>query len=259
MGNTKIHPSAIVSDKASIGSDVTIGAFSIVEDDVVIGNNVEIRSSVIIADGARIGNDCKFFSGAVISTEPQDLKFAGESTLAIIGDNTVVREYATVNRGTKETGRTQIGENCLIMAYAHVAHDCSLGNNVIMSNVVQLAGHVTIEDWVIMGGVAKIHQFCSIGQYAMVGADMYITKDVAPYTLIGRKPPQVEGINKVGLRRRGFSAETISAIQNFYDTILFSRYNTRDGIAKYKKQGPMVPEVERCIDFIEKSTRGIYR
>ncbi len=259
MSNINIHPSAIVSDKADIGQNVSIGAFSIVEDDVVIGNNVEIRSSVTIANGSRIGNGCKIFTGAVISTEPQDLKFAGENTLAIIGNNTVVREYATVNRGTKETGRTQIGENCLIMAYAHVAHDCRLGNNVIMSNVVQLAGHVTIEDWVVMGGVAKIHQFCSVGQYAMVGADIYVTKDVAPFTLIGRKPPQVEGINKVGLRRRGFSRDTISAIQNFYDTILFSGFNNRDGIAKYKEQGAIVPEVESCIDFIEKSTRGIYR
>jgi len=259
MSNISIHPSAIVSDKADIGHNVTIGAFSIVEDDVVIGNNVEIRSSVTIANGARIGNGCKIFTGAVISTEPQDLKFAGENTIAVIGDNTVVREYATVNRGTKETGRTQIGENCLIMAYAHVAHDCTLGNNVIMSNVVQLAGHVTIEDWVVMGGVAKIHQFCSVGKYAMVGADIYVTKDVAPFTLIGRKPPQVEGINKVGLRRRGFSRDTIAAIQNFYDTILFSGYNNRDGIAKYKEHAAIVPEVESCIDFIEKSTRGIYR
>lgn len=259
MSIAKIHPSAIVSVKADIGSNVSIGAFTIIEDDVVIGNNVEIRSSVIIADGARIGNDCKIFSGAVISTEPQDLKFGGENTLAVIGNNTVVREYATINRGTKETGRTQIGENCLIMAYAHVAHDCYIGNNVIMSNVVQLAGHVTIEDFVIMGGVAKIHQFCSVGRHAMVGADIYVTKDVPPFTLIGRKPPQVEGINKTGLRRRGCSKDTISAIQNFYDTILFSGYNIRDGIAIYQEKGPVVPEVQYCIDFIKKSTRGIYR
>ncbi|MFA5511499.1 MAG: acyl-ACP--UDP-N-acetylglucosamine O-acyltransferase, partial [Candidatus Kapaibacterium sp.] len=156
--SVKIHNTSIVSSKAKIGVNVNVGPYSIIEDDVEIGDNCEIRSNVIIANGARIGRNCKLFSGAVISTEPQDLKFDGEPTYVNIGDNTVIREFATINRGTKETGLTTIGSDCLIMTYCHVAHDCRIGDNVIISNVTQLAGHVTIEDWVVMGGVAKVHQ-----------------------------------------------------------------------------------------------------
>ncbi len=255
-----IHPTAIVSNKATIGENVKIGAFSIIDDDVVIGDNTEIRSNVVLANGSRIGKDCIICNGAVIATEPQDLKFKGEATYAYVGDRTVIREYATINRGTDSTGETKVGSDCLIMTYCHVAHDCVVGNHVVMSNLVQLAGHVTIEDWVGLGGVAKIHQFCTVGAHAFVGADVLAVKDVAPYTLIGRKPAQVEGINKVGLRRRGFENDTINKIQSFYDTILFSGFNNRDGIANYKeKNSEVVPEVQLCIDFIEKSTRGIYR
>jgi UDP-N-acetylglucosamine acyltransferase len=256
---TKIHPTAIVSDKAIIGNNVTIGPFSIIEDDVQIGDNCEIRSSVVIGNGARIGNNVKIFAGAVISTEPQDMKFDGEQTFTIIGDNSIIREFATINRGTKETGKTQIGSNCLIMAYCHIAHDCIIGDNVIMSNVVQIAGHVVVEDWVILGGVAKIHQFCKVGRHSMVGADVKIVKDVAPYTLVDRKPAQVEGVNKIGLRRRGFEADTINEIELFYDTLLFSGLNNSDGIAKFLQKGETCPEVRYCIDFIKNSVRGIHR
>jgi UDP-N-acetylglucosamine acyltransferase len=254
-----IHKTAIVSQKAKIGENVSIGAFSIIEDDVIIGDNTEIRSSVVIANGARIGKNCKIFTGAVISTEPQDLKFSGEPTLVKIGDNTCIREFATINRGTNETGETIVGSNCLIMSYCHVAHDCRVGDNVIISNVSQLAGHVTIEDWVVLGGVAKIHQFCRVGKHSMVGADCKVVKDVAPFTLVDRKPAQVEGINKVGLRRRGFSAEVIQEIESFYDTILFSGYNNRDGIAKFLENPPVCDDVKYCIEFIENSVRGIHR
>lgn len=254
-----IHSTAIVSDKAKIGKNVRIGPFSIIEDDVEIGDNCEIRSSVIIANGSRIGKNCKFFAGAVISTEPQDLKFDGEPTHVYIGDNTMVREFATINRGTRETGKTSIGSNCLIMSYCHVAHDCSVGDNVIISNVTQLAGHVTIEDWVVLGGMAKIHQFCRVGKHSMVGADCKVVKDVAPFTLVDRKPAQVEGINKVGLRRRGFANDVIQEIEQFYDTILFSGYNNRDGITKFSEREKIHEEVRYCIDYIENSVRGIHR
>ncbi len=255
-----IHSTAIVSEKATIGENVTIGPFSIINDDVVIGDNTEIRSNVVLANGSRIGKDCVICNGAVIATEPQDLKFKGESTYAYVGDRTVVREFATINRGTDSTGITKVGSDCLVMTYSHVAHDCVVGDHVIMSNLVQLAGHVTIQDWVVLGGVAKVHQFCTVGAHSMIGADVLLVKDVAPYTLIGRKPPQVEGINKVGLRRRGFENDTIVKIQSFFDTLLFSGFNNRDGIANYKSNNPeLIPEVADCISFIEKSTRGIYR
>ena len=254
-----IHETAIISKKALIGNNVSIGAFTIIEDDVVIGDNCKIRSGAVIANGARIGNNCKIYAGAVISTEPQDLKFDGEPSLVKIGDNTEIREYATINRGTKETGETTVGSDCLIMSYCHIAHDCRVGNNVIISNVTQLAGHVTIEDWVVLGGVAKIHQFCKVGKHSMVGADCKVVKDVAPFTLVDRKPAQVEGINKVGLRRRGFSPEVIQEIEQFYDTILFSDFNNRDGIAKFMESHKICDEVRYCIEFIEESVRGIHR
>lgn len=254
-----IHNTAIVSEKAIIGDNVKIGAYTIIEDDVVIGDNCEIRSSAVIANGARIGKNCRIFAGAIISTEPQDLKFTGETTFAKIGDNTVVREFATINRGTLETGETTVGSNCLIMSYCHVAHDCRVGDNVIISNVTQLAGHVTIEDWVVLGGAAKIHQFCKVGKHSMVGADCKVVKDVAPFTLVDRKPAQVEGINKVGLRRRGFSPQVIQEIEQFYDTILFSGFNNRDGISKFTERPVISDEVKYCISFIENSVRGIHR
>lgn len=231
--SVQIHPSAIVSPNAKIGSNTIIGPFSIIEDNVEIGEDCEIRSSVIIGNGARIGDAVRIYAGAAISTEPQDLKFSGEPTFTYLGNNTVVREYATINRGTKETGETRIGNDCLIMSYCHVAHDCVVGNNVIISNVTQLAGHVVIEDFVTLGGVAKIHQFCKVGKYSMVGADCKVVKDVPPFTLVDRKPAQVEGVNKIGLRRKGFAPEVIQEIEQFYDTILFSGLNNRDGIEKF--------------------------
>lgn len=254
-----IHKTAIVSPKAKIGDDVTIGPFSIIEDDVEIGNNTEIRSSAVIANGARLGQNVRVFTGAVISTEPQDLKFKGEETHVIIGDGSTIREYASINKGTIESGVTKVGKNSLIMAYSHIAHDCIIGDNVVMSNAVQLGGHVIIEDWVTLGGVSKIHQFCHIGCHSMIGADVKVVKDVPPYTLIGREPAQVEGINKIGLRRRGFPSELILEIEQFYDTILFSGYNNRDGIKKFLERESVSDEVKHCIEFIANSTRGIYR
>jgi UDP-N-acetylglucosamine acyltransferase len=258
MGFVK-HPTAIISTKAEIGDNVSIGAFTIIEDDVKIGNNTEIRSSVILANGTRLGNNCKVFAGSIIGTEPQDLKFVNEPTIAQIGDNTVIREFVTINRGTVATGITRIGENCLVMSYCHVAHDCHIGNNVIMSNVSHLAGHVTIEDWANLGGFTKVHQFCTIGTHSMIGGDLKLVKDVAPYTLIGKVPPKVEGINKIGLKRKNFPQELINEIEEFYNMILYSGYNITDGIAEFMKRPYISPEVKHCIGFIKKSERGIHR
>jgi UDP-N-acetylglucosamine acyltransferase len=259
MNTRNFHPTAIVSDKAKIGENVKIGAFSIIEDDVEIGDNTEIRTSVYLSDGARIGKDCLICTGTVIATEPQDLKFGGEKTLAIVGDRTVLREYVTVNRGTKATGKASVGEDCFIMAYSHVAHDCVVGNNVVIANATQLAGHVHIDDWATIGGVVKVHQFCHIGCHTMVGADVKIAKDVPPYTLVGSIPPKIDGVNKIGLKRRGFSRELIQEIEEFYFTILHSGLNNKDGIRKFLERPVVSKEIKSCIEFIETSDRGIYR
>ncbi len=253
------HPTAIISKKARIGTNVSIGPYSIIYDDVEIGFNTEVRSSVVIADGARIGNDCRICTGTVIATEPQDLKFGGEKTFAFVGDRTVLREYCTVNRATKSTMETKVGSDCFIMAYCHVAHDCKVGNNVIMANVSQLGGHVHVEDWAFIGGAVKIHQFCRVGMHSMIGADVKLAKDVAPFTLIGENPPKVDGINKIGLKRRGFSNELINEIDEFYKILIHSGLNNSDGIKKFKERKSISPEIIHCIEFIEKSQRGIYR
>lgn len=257
--SNNIHSTAIISAKAKIGENVSIGPFVIVEDDVEIGNNTKIETGTILFSGARIGKNVHLFPYTMISGTPQDLKYNGEPTLTYIGDNTVIREFATINKGTDATGKTSIGSNCLIMSYCHIAHDCSLGDNIIMSNSTQLGGHVVIEDWVVVGGVAKVHQFCRIGKHAMIGADVKLVKDVAPFTLVDRKPAQVEGVNKIGLRRRGFSENVIKELQDFYDTIIFSKFNNQTGITEFKKRGQISEDVKYCIDFIENSVRGIHR
>lgn len=254
-----IHHSAIISEKAKIGKNAKIGPNVVIYDDVVIGDNVDIHPNVVIYDGARIGDDNQFFPGVVISAAPQDLKYYNEPTKVIIGNNNVIREYATIHRGTVATAKTTLGDNNLIMAYCHIAHDCRLGSNIVMANTTQLAGHVSIDDWVVIGGVVKITQFCSIGKHTMLGADAKITKDVAPYCLLGRIPAQVEGINKVGLTRRGFTHQKIKEIQNFYNIVLFSGLNNRDGIKKYEENFEISTEVQECIDFINNSKRGILR
>jgi len=254
-----IHPTAIVSPKALISDGVFIGPYSIIDEDVEIGAKTVLKSNVMVGKGTKIGSDCVMYPFSVAGYEPQDLKYSGEPTIAIIGDRCIIREFATVHRGTVSTGKTQVGNDCMLMAYTHVAHDCTLGNNVIMSNTSQIAGHVTVEDWVIFGAFAKVHQFCKIGKHSMLGADGKFVKDVAPYTLLSRIPPKVEGINKIGLRRRGFQPEVISDIESFYDTILFSGLNNNDGIEKFLQKGAPITEVQECIDFIRGSARGIYR
>lgn len=255
-----IHPTAIISNKAELGENVSVGAFSIIEDDVVIGDNTEIHSSVVIARGTTIGKECRIFPSVVIGTEPQDLKYANEPTKVILGDRNVIREFVSIHRGTHLTGRTLVGSDNLIMAYCHIAHDCTVGSNNIMSNTTQFAGHVTAEDNITFGAFAKVHQFCSVGCHAMVGSDIKAVKDIPPYVLIGKIPPKVEGLNKIGLRRRGFSVDVINELEEFYKILMFSGLNTSDGIAAFKeKHESYSAEIVHCIEFIEKSKRGIYR
>ncbi len=257
-----IHETAIVSKDAKIGNNVEIGPNCIISGDVEIGNNCRLANGVIIDNGARIGNGVKIFSYASISTEPQDLKYNNEKTTVHIGDNTVIREFATINRATTHSWKTIVGSNCLIMTYCHIAHDCIVGDNVIISNATQLGGHVTVEDWVILGGVVKVHQFCKVGKHSMVGADVKVVKDVPPFTLIGRNPAQVEGINKIGLKRRGFDDETIKQIDKFYSDLIFKGKTNKEVLDYYsnsKTNEEFVSEIGDCINFINNSIRGIHR
>jgi len=258
----KIHSTAIVSDKAKISDNVIIDAYAIINDDVEIGEYTHIKAASYIDNGARIGKGCIIGPNAVVSAPPQDLSYKNEATLSFIGDETVLREFSTVHRGTHENGKTTVGSQCLIMAYSHIAHDCKVGNGVILSNATQIGGHVSVDDYAILGGVVKVHQFSNIGGYCMIGADARVVKDVPPFTLVsGKEPVKIEGINKVGLKRRNFSNETIKKLEDFYRVLIFSGLNTTDGINKYIElnANSLISEVEYCINFIKLSKRGIYR
>ena len=258
--NTTIHKTAIVSPKAQIGENVQIGAFTIIEDDVRIGDGTEIQNHCVIGSGTTIGKENKIFSSAIIGTDSQDLKYKGEKTFLTVGDRNIIREFVTMNRGTGENGLTSVGNDNTFLAYTHVAHDCNLGNNIIMSNIVQLAGHVTVEDYVIFGGLAAVHQFSKIGCHSMIAANAIITKDTPPFAMIDREPA-FHGVNKIGLSRRGFSSEVIRSISDFYITVFKSGLNNSAGIKKYisENEGNILPEVQHCIDFIHSSERGVLR
>lgn len=248
-----------ISKKAKIGNNFNIKSFSIIEDDVEIGENVEVGSNVLIANGARIADNVKIHHGAVVATVPQDLKFGGEITTLEIGEGTVVREYATLNRGTNHSKKTVIGSNCFIMAYSHVAHDCSIGNNVILANSIQMGGHVTIDDFTIVGGIVAIHQFSKIGERVMIGGGFRVVKDLPPYILAGGYPLRYEGLNVIGLRRKGFSNEQIGVMKKAYDLIYHSEYNFGDAVKKIKESFEMTSEILNIINFIETSERGIVK
>lgn len=256
---TTIDPRAAVSPKAQLGENVNVGPFAVIEDDVVVGDGCRIASSAYIADGARIGRNCVIHHGAVVSNVPQDLKFGGEQTTLEIGDNTVIREFATLHKGTAETGKTVIGSDCLMMANVHVAHDCRVGDHCIFANVVALAGHVTVGDWVTIGGLTASHQFVHIGDHSMIGGGFRITKDVPPYVLAAREPMKYEGVNVIGLRRRGFTAEQIATIENAYRILYSSGLGFADAIRKIEDDLPPSEEVSTIVDFLKNSSRGIVR
>jgi UDP-N-acetylglucosamine acyltransferase len=255
--STSIHSSAVVSPKAQVGENVVIGPFTIIEDDVVIGSGTTIGSNVLVANGARIGKECRLHHGAVLSSPPQDLKFRGEITTLEVGDHTIVREYATLNRGTHERWKTTVGNHCFIMAYAHVAHDCTVGNHVILANSANMGGHVVIEDNAVVGGVVAIHQFSHIGRHSMIGGGFRVTKDVPPYVLAGQEPLAFNGLNVIGLKRRNFPPETLAALGRAYNFIYHSKLNVSQAIEKIKSEIPATDEVRHVIEFIEKSKRGI--
>jgi UDP-N-acetylglucosamine acyltransferase len=256
---SNIHPTAIVNPKARIADDATIGPFSIIQGDVEIGAGTQIHSHALIADGARIGKNCQVHHGTVVSTLPQDLKFAGEETELVIGDNTVIREFCDLNRGTNNRGMSKIGKNCFLMAYTHVAHDCFVGDRVILANGVQLAGHVTIEDWVTVGGLVPVHQFCTIGQHSFIGGGFRVVQDVPPFILAAGEPLAFKGLNIIGLKRREFTPETIAQLRKCYRMLYMSKLNTSQALEKIRVEVTLIPEVQAVIQFIEKTERGFIR
>lgn len=245
--------------RVTIGDNVHIEPTVNIHGGIVIGDGSWLGSTCTIYDGARIGRNCKIFPGAVISAIPQDLKFNGEKTLLEIGENTTVREFATLNRGTDYHGKTVIGKNCLIMAYVHVAHDCLIGDNVRLVNGVNMAGHVEIGNNAIISGLSGIHQFVKIGAHAFISGGCVVRKDVPPYVKAGREPMRFEGVNSVGLRRSGFSNETINSIQEIYRAIFVSGMNTGNALDYVETHLPASEERDEIVFFIRKATRGIIK
>lgn len=255
MSNIKanIHPGA------KIAPDAIIEPFATIYGDVEIGSGTWIGPNAVIMDGARIGKNCKVFPGAVVSGIPQDLKFDGEKTTVIIGDNTVVRECVTINRGTTDQMTTQIGSNCLLMAYVHIAHDCKIGDNCILANSVNIAGHVTIGDWTILEGMAGVQQFITIGNHSFIAAGTGVRKNVPPFVKAAREPISYVGVNSVGLKRRGFTNEQITNIEDIYRVIYVQNKNMTQALKIVDLELPNSAEKSEIIEFITSSTKGIMR
>ncbi|MBO3269494.1 acyl-ACP--UDP-N-acetylglucosamine O-acyltransferase [Hymenobacter defluvii] len=253
------QPFAYIHPEAKIAHNVVVEPFSTIYQDVEIGEGTWIGPNVTIMPGARIGKNCKIFPGAVISAVPQDLKFAGEKTTAHIGDNTVIRECVTVNRGTVDRQRTVVGSNCLLMAYVHVAHDCVIGDNCILANSVQVAGHVEIGDYAIVGGSSAVHQFVKVGPHAMISGGSLVRKDVPPFVKAGREPLTYSGINSIGLRRRGFSDQKISEIQQLYRLLFLGGLNNNEALDKIELELAPSPERDEVVNFVRQSGRGVIK
>lgn len=248
-----IHP------KAKIGSNVIIEPFSTVYGDVEIGDGTWIGPNVTIMDGARIGKNCRIFPGAVISAIPQDLKYAGEKTTAEIGDNTTIRECVTINKGTIDRMTTKVGAHCLLMAYVHVAHDCMIGNNVILANCVNLAGHINIDDYAILEGMVAVQQFVRIGQHAFIAGGSLVRKNVPPYVKAAREPLAFVGVNTIGLKRRGFSEDEVREVENIYRLLYVMNDNTAKGLTAINEAVKPSSIRNDIIEFIHGSEKGIMR
>ena len=254
----KIHKTAIVDPSAALGPGVEVGPFAIIGPNVTIGANTVIGPRVLIEKNTTLGIDCRVSNGAVLGTDPQDLKYDGEETFLTIGDRTVIREFATLNRGTSATFRTVVGSDCLLMSYSHIAHDCELGNHIIVSNATNMAGHVTIEDWAIVSGLVAIHQFVRVGAHAFIGGGSRIAQDVPPYCrAVGNPAPKLYGLNTVGLERRGLSKDVRARLKQAYRILFQSQLNMSQAIAKAEEDVDPIPEVRQFLDFIRSSERGV--
>jgi UDP-N-acetylglucosamine acyltransferase len=256
---SQISDRAYVHPDAQIGTGVTIAPFAYVAADVVIGDGTWIGPHATLMDGARIGARCRIFPGAVISAIPQDLKFDGEKSTAVIGDDSTIRECVTVNRGTKDKHMSKVGNNCLIMAYAHIAHDTFVGNNCILANAVNLAGHVTIEDHAILEGMVAVQQFIRIGKHSFIAGASLVRKNVPPFVRAAREPLSYIGVNRIGLERRGFSQDSIQDIEELYRLIFVHGKNISHGLEQAEAQVKDGPEKQMILDFIRSSEGGVIR
>ena len=254
-----IHPHTYIHPNAKIAQNVKIDPFTVIHHDVEIGEGTWIGSNVTIMEGARIGKNCRIFPGAVIAAVPQDLKFNGEKTYVEVGDNTIIREFVTIHRGTTDRLKTRVGSNCLIMAYSHIAHDCIIGSNCILSNSTQMAGHVNIGDWAIIGGVCAIHQFVRIGQHSFLSGGSLVGKDVPPYIKAVRHPLSYGGVNSIGLKRRGFSLEQINQILDIYRIIYNKGMNISQALEYIEEELPATDARDEIATFIRESGRGIIK
>ncbi len=254
-----IKKNNFINEKAIIGKSVKIEPFSFIDENVIIGDNCWVGNNVTIYSGARIGNNVKIFPGAVISAVPQDMKFDGEETLVEIGDNTIIRECATINRGTIDRNKTIIENDCLIMAYVHIAHDCIIKNNSILVNAVQIGGHSIIDEHAIIGGGSVIHQFTKIGKYSMTAGGSVIRKDIPPYCKAGKNPLKYMGINSIGLKRKGFSKNVINNIQEIYRILYFDGLNNSEATSKISNDIIDSNEKNEILGFISKSDRGLIK
>jgi UDP-N-acetylglucosamine acyltransferase len=252
-----IHKTAIIDPAAELGKNVTVGPYAVIEGNVIIGDGSEARAGAFVGWGTRLGKEVKLFPSAVIGTVPQDLKFGGEDTTLEVGDRTIIREFANMNRGTIAHGKTVVGADCLFMAYSHVAHDCIVGDHCILANSATLAGHVTIEDWVIIGGLVPIHQFVKIGCHVMIGGGWRVPKDVPPYVIAADDPLKPVDLNKIGLTRRGFTEETMANLRTAYKMLFRSKKNMSDALVELDGLGDLGPEVAHLKDFIRTSERGV--
>ena len=255
--NNNIHSTSLIDKNAILGNNIEVGPFSIIEEDVKIGDNTKIGPNALIRKHTTIGNDCNIFNSAVIGEIPMDLKFDGEKSELIIGDRTIIREFSTIHRGTKDRGVTKIGSDCLIMAYGHVAHDVIIGNNVIVSISVNIAGHVEVDDYAIIGGCTPVHQFCKIGKHAFIGGGRLILQDIPPYILATGEPLKYSGINSIGLRRRKFNLESRKTIKKVYSLIYQSDCNLSQAVDRIKSDFEETDEVKTILKFIERSDRGL--
>jgi len=256
-GETTVHETALVHVDARLGQGVEIGPWAIVGPNVQIGDGTRIGPRVLVERDTYVGEDCHIANGAVLGTDPQDLKYQGEDSVLQVGDRTVVREFATLNRGTAWSGKTVVGTDCLLMAYTHVAHDCELGNHVILSNAVNMAGHVVIEDWAMIGGLTAIHQFVRIGAHAFVGGGSRVPQDVPPYCRVAGTPLRAFGLNSVGLERRGLSEDVRKALKQAYRLVFSSKLTMTEGLARAREEVPSIPEVRHLLQFIQASERGV--
>jgi UDP-N-acetylglucosamine acyltransferase len=258
--SVRIHPTAVVDSAARLDDGVTVGPYAVIGPDVTIGSDTEIGPHVVIDGITSIGARCRFTGQASIGTPPQDLKYQGGPTRLQIGDDNIVREFVTMNRATEHGGGvTRVGSHGMFMAYAHVAHDCEVGDHVVMANCATLAGHVTIEPWAIVGGLVAIHQFVRIGESAILGGGAMVTLDVAPYCMAAGDRAALHGLNVIGLKRRGFSAETLNALRAAYRTVFRSGLRLQDALEQLRGDAESEPRVAHFVRFIEQSQRGICR